>query len=196
MHPSSQQTRSGRNITLPQWRREDEGLSQTQPVPAACGRTEILDDLSGGDVDSQNGAVDISATGDAAAGVVAAGDAAEGGVIGAEEAIGEAEDMILNAQWGQMKGTEIRDSVMNAYCVVTKWRRNIFYLPTGKAGQKFIEELTKIINQFTTDSSFASVSLMMVTIIFPLLLQKPSPKRFSSSTMYWQPSVRRSRYLP
>ena len=86
-----------------------------------------------------------------------------------------AEDRILNAQWGRMSGVEIRDSVMNAYQEVTRWRRNIFYLPTGKAGENFIEELTKVINQFNTGSSFESVSLMMVTIMFPLLLQKPAP---------------------
>ena len=86
----------------------------------------------------------------------------------------EPHDNITNAQWGELKGTVIRDSVLKAYREVTVWRSNIFYLPT----RYFIEELTKIINQFTTDSCFASVSLVMVTIIIPLLLQKPSPKSY------------------
>ena len=71
-----------------------------------------------------------------------------------EEAEIETHDNIENAQWGALKGTMVRDSVMKAYREVTVWRRNIFYLPTGQAGQSFIEELTKILNQFTTDSSF------------------------------------------
>ena len=47
----------------------------------------------------------------------------------------EVNDAILNAQWGQFKGTEIREAVTKEYYIVAHWKRNIFYIPTGQAGQ-------------------------------------------------------------
>ena len=89
-------------------------------------------------------------------------------------------DNIVNAQWGLLKGAEIREKVMKAYQTVARWKRNLFYLPTGKAGEGFIEEVTKVSNQFNAGGAFESVSLMMVTIMFPLLLQKPAPNSKSA----------------
>ena len=183
MHPSSQQTRSGRIINPPQWRREVEVLAQTLPVPAARGRTEILDDPSGGDVDRQSGAVDISEAGDAAADYVgdAAGEAAgdamvEAAVVVAGDAAGEVVNQkIDNAIWGAMKGQDLADSVNNAYLEVVRWRRNLFNLPTGKAGEDFIDELTKLYCHFNDSTAFKSIALTLSAIIFPLLLQKPAP---------------------
>ena len=85
-------------------------------------------------------------------------------------------EVTLNAQWGQLKGTEISKAVTRAYYKTARWKRNIFYLPTGQVGQSFIEEVTKVIQKFNSDSALAPVALMMLTIMFPLLLQKPSAK--------------------
>ena len=85
-------------------------------------------------------------------------------------------DVVRNAQWGQLKGTEISKAVTRAYYKTARWKRNIFYLPTGQVGQSFIEEVTKVIQKFNSDSALAPVALMMLTIMFPLLLQKPSAK--------------------
>ena len=71
-------------------------------------------------------------------------------------------------------------NMVKVYQIITRWKRNLFYLPTGKAGECFIEELTKVIVHFNTGGAFESVSLMMVTIMFPLLLQKPSPNSKAS----------------
>ena len=93
------------------------------------------------------------------------------------------EDKILRAQWGLLKGAEIREVVVKTYNITTRWKRNIFYLPTGKAGECFIEELTKVISHFNDGGAFESVSLMMVTIMFPLLLQKPAPNSKTADHM-------------
>ena len=86
-------------------------------------------------------------------------------------------DVILNAQWGQLKGAEIREAVTSTYYTTARWRRKIFYLPSGQAGKSFIiEEVTKVIHKFNSDSSLSPVALMMVSIMFPLILQKPSAK--------------------
>jgi len=82
---------------------------------------------------------------------------------------------IKDAVWGEMRGTKLADSVNNAYREVTRWRRNIFNLPTGKAGEGFIEELTKLYLHFNIGDAFESIALTMASIIFHLLLQKPAP---------------------
>ena len=90
---------------------------------------------------------------------------------------------IHNAKWGEMEGVQVKENVELAYQEVVRWRRNIFFLPTGKAGESFIEELTKVINHFNSRSPFESISLMMASIMFPILLQKPSPRAKSADNV-------------
>jgi hypothetical protein len=66
--------------------------------------------------------------------------------------------------------------VNSSFLEVTRWRRNLFYLPSGKAGEEFIEELTKLYRHFNSGTAFEPIALTLATLIFPLLLQKPSPK--------------------
>ena len=35
---------------------------------------------------------------------------------------------IVKAQWGLLKGAEIREKMMKAYQTVARWKRNLFYL--------------------------------------------------------------------
>ena len=56
------------------------------------------------------------------------------------------------------------------------WRRNLFQVPTGKAGRLFIEKLTKTIVNFTSSTALEEVALTMTMIMPALLLQKPSRK--------------------
>ena len=86
----------------------------------------------------------------------------------------EVPDPILKAQWGQLKGTAIVDKVNEIYLEVVRWRRNIFNLPTCKAGEEFIAELARIFNHFSSGSQFERIAFTMAAIIFPLVLQKPS----------------------
>ena len=79
-----------------------------------------------------------------------------GGVVRTTQDPLSENDKILNARWGSLNGVEIRESVNKAYQTVTRWKRNLFYLPTGKAGESFIEELTKVINYFNIGGVFRS----------------------------------------
>ena len=92
----------------------------------------------------------VSETAEGRAAEEGEGRAAQNGQVTAEDI--ESIDKISNAQWGEMHGTDIRVSVESAYQRVSRWKRNIFYLPTVKAGESFIEELTKVINQFNNNS--------------------------------------------
>ena len=57
---------------------------------------------------------------------------------------------------------------------MVKWKKNLFRVPSGKAGQEFIDEVVKTLTLYLSGSHFESVALTMTMIIFPLLLQKPS----------------------
>ena len=45
---------------------------------------------------------------------------------------------IEEAVWGVLKGTDITTAVNDAYSKVVKWKKNLFRVPSGKAGQEFI----------------------------------------------------------
>ena len=77
--------------------------------------------------------------------------------------------------WGELKGHALVNSVNAAYLKVVRWRRNVFNLPKGRAGEDFIEELTKVYRHFNDSTAFESIALTLSAIIFPLLLQKPAP---------------------
>ncbi len=55
---------------------------------------------------------------------------------------------IDHAVWGVLKGTQIIDAVNHTYSVIVKWRKNLFQVPTGKAGQEFIEEVRKTLSYY------------------------------------------------
>ena len=66
--------------------------------------------------------------------------------------------------------------VTSIYEEVTKWRKNLFMVPRGKIGTEFIKTLTNLIKHFTTPSKWTRLSLSLVHIFMPLMLQKPSSK--------------------
>ena len=82
---------------------------------------------------------------------------------------------IDRAIWGDLKGKDLANSVTAAYLEVVRWRRNLFNLPTGKAGENFIDEVAKLYRHFNDGTAFESIALTLSAIIFPLLLQKPAP---------------------
>jgi len=86
----------------------------------------------------------------------------------------ENNDQIVGARWGELDGFDLSNKVDKIYLEVSRWRRNLFYLPTCKAGQEFIAELARIFNLFTSGSAFEPIAFTMAAIIFPLVLQKPA----------------------
>ncbi len=88
----------------------------------------------------------------------------------------EDDEDLAKVKWNSVSGIELFETVNNIYGQSTSWRRNLFKVPTGKAGQEFVEEVTKCLKHFNVGSPLEPVALKMVMIIFPLLLQKPSAK--------------------
>ncbi len=86
------------------------------------------------------------------------------------------QESIDRVKWNGLCGIDFFDTINEIYEEATSWKRNLFKVPTGKAGQDFVAELTKCIKHFNIGSPLEPVALKMAMIIFPLLLQKPSKK--------------------
>ena len=63
------------------------------------------------------------------------------------------------------------------YEKIAFWRRNLFKLPSGAAGKKFISETTKWIEFWNQDvNEYKDIALKVLMVMPALLLQKPSFK--------------------
>ena len=58
------------------------------------------------------------------------------------------------------------------YAEVVHWKRNLFKIPAGKAGNSFVKEITRLLRAYTEASVLESVALKAVMVMPHLLLQK------------------------
>ena len=70
----------------------------------------------------------------------------------------------------------IRSELTGVYDEIIKWSRNLFMLPRGKSGERFIKELTRLLYLFVNKTAWESLSLQLVHVFIPIMLQKPSSK--------------------
>ena len=81
---------------------------------------------------------------------------------------------IKNKTWGNISYESLCDTINIIYDDIVHFRRNIFNVPSGRAGKAFIEELTFWIKQFNSNSVLNSVALKAFMVLPTLILQKPS----------------------
>ena len=79
----------------------------------------------------------------------------------------------LHFCWGDIEGGDFAETIRAAYYEVTQWRRNVFLVPSGKAGKEFVHEVTRLISSYAQGTALESVSLYAVMTACVLLLQKP-----------------------
>ena len=70
--------------------------------------------------------------------------------------------------WGTLSGAEM--TIDNA---IVTWRRNVFLIPSGKAGKAFVVEIARLIRSYAEASTLESIALKAVVVMQALLLQKP-----------------------
>ena len=58
------------------------------------------------------------------------------------------------------------------YDKVVFWRKNIFFLPSGKSGKQYIEETTQLINSWIYNSPLHDGAFKAIMVMLHLLLQK------------------------
>ena len=78
--------------------------------------------------------------------------------------------------WGTKSSVEFNTILEFAYERIVFWRRNLFLVPSGSAGKKYVSETARLINAFVDSSAMKDISLKALMIMPSLLLQKPSSK--------------------
>ena len=75
--------------------------------------------------------------------------------------------------WGELSGQDCAKQLIECYNEALHWRRNLFKVPQGKAGNEFVQEISRLFRSYAEASSLESIALT-ATILFPILvLQKP-----------------------
>jgi hypothetical protein len=82
-----------------------------------------------------------------------------------------------NFMWSEsVNGEAFSTAIKSAYAEVVKWRRNIFLVPSGKIGERFVRELSRLFRAYGEATSLESVALTAAMVMPHLLLQKPHSK--------------------
>ena len=79
-------------------------------------------------------------------------------------------------KWGEYDNITFERNVNFVYEKVVYWRKNLFLLPTGKAGQCYIDEITKLMDDWAHDSPLKEIAFKAIMLMPNLLLQKPSKR--------------------
>ena len=74
----------------------------------------------------------------------------------------------------QQRGLNDSALISSIYSEITKWRRNLFRLPKGNLGKRFVDEMTKLLNTWSTTNE--EDALMLLMSMPNLLLQRTSKK--------------------
>ena len=69
-----------------------------------------------------------------------------------------------------MAGSTFENDLNNTYEKIVHWKENLFLLPSGAAGKRYVEEVTCLIKLWVQDTSLKSISLKEVHAISALLL--------------------------
>jgi len=75
--------------------------------------------------------------------------------------------------WGAHTFRDLSQIFSAVYNEITKWKKNIFNIPSGAAGKKFVEESTLLINEWNNKSNLANIALKSLFVMPALILKKP-----------------------
>ena len=77
--------------------------------------------------------------------------------------------------WGDMDGETFSCALNRIYNEIIHWKRNLFKVPSGKAGTAFVRELSRMFRAYADRSALESVALKAAMVMPALLFQKPHP---------------------
>ena len=78
--------------------------------------------------------------------------------------------------WGSLSGEDFRQKLEVAYSEVVHWKRNLFQIPRGEVGGKFVSELARLFQGYAYASNLESIALKAAMTMPHLLLQKVDRK--------------------
>lgn len=84
-----------------------------------------------------------------------------------------------NFRWGDTNGSEFCYKIDQVYEEAVHWRRNLFEVPRGEVGKRFVRELSRLIEAYSDAS--ALVALKAAMTLPALLLQRPHSRSSTKS---------------
>ena len=78
--------------------------------------------------------------------------------------------------WGNVDGETFSCALNGIYDEIVHWKRNLFKVPSGKAGTAFVRELSRMFRAYADCSALERVTMKAAMIMPALLLQKPHPR--------------------
>ena len=78
-----------------------------------------------------------------------------------------------NFMWGNIDGETFTNAICSAYTEIAHWRRNIFKVPSGRAGKAFVSELARLFRDYAEETMLEGIALKAAMTMPALLLQKP-----------------------
>ena len=79
-------------------------------------------------------------------------------------------------QWNDLTGSEFSNAINDAYNQIVYWKPNLFRVPSGSSGKKFVNELARFFQAFADASALENVALKAAVTLPALMLQKPHAK--------------------
>ena len=74
--------------------------------------------------------------------------------------------------WGEMNGKTFSRALNGKYSEIVHWTRNLFEVPSGKAGTAFVRELSRLFRAYAGHLALESVAMKAAMVMPALLLQK------------------------
>ena len=87
-------------------------------------------------------------------------------------------------KWGSAEGSVFRLKVVRCYDEVVHWRRNVFSIPSGKAGKGFVSEMARLYQAYAEGSQIESLTLTAGSDTVRDILHKKHPPSRPVSVCY------------
>ena len=68
-------------------------------------------------------------------------------------------------EWGKYKEAQLVKMLNGVYDKKVSCRKNIFFLPSGKSGKQYIEEITRMINSWIHNSPLQDVAFKAIVVV-------------------------------
>ncbi len=78
-----------------------------------------------------------------------------------------------NFQWGDKDGEYLTKKIDHYYEEIVHWKRNLFKVPSGKAGTSFVREVSHMFQAYAESSALEGIAMKAAMILPALILQKP-----------------------
>ena len=69
-----------------------------------------------------------------------------------------------NFTWGELDGKSFSNLIDTAHSEVVHWRRNLFLVPSGRAGKAFVTELARLWESYANASALELIALRAATV--------------------------------